>query len=189
MQRIHPGAIARRRSRHLARIVRQDKTIELPAAVLAKPIEMLLGRHRDVATRLRADKTLVAPFVEEALRLESPFRGHYRHVVHDTTLDDIALPAGSHLYLAWGGANRDPHRFEDPDTIILDPAIRPSHMAFGKGIHLCVGAALARLETRICIEFLLDAAGEFTLSDPTPQWTRSLLSRRLHTLPLTVHPA
>ncbi|PYE17495.1 cytochrome P450 [Williamsia limnetica] len=149
----------------------------------------LLGRHRDIATRLRADNTLIAPFVEEALRLESPFRGHYRHVVHDTTLDDIALPAGSHLYLAWGGANRDPHRFEDPDTIVLDPAKRPSHMAFGKGIHLCVGAALARLETRTCIEFLLDAAGEFTLDDPTPQWTRSLLSRRLHALPLTVHPA
>lgn len=94
----------------------------------------LLGRHPDITQELRGDRSLTTPFVEEALRLESPFRGHFRHVVHDTTLDDVDLPAGSHLYLAWGAANRDPHRFENPDTITLDPTTRPTHLAFGKGI-------------------------------------------------------
>lgn len=149
----------------------------------------LLGRHDDIVGRLRVDRSLVGPFIEEALRLESPFRGHFRHVVHETTLDDVVLPAGSHLYLAWGAANRDPQRFDDPDTLQLDPPTRPTHMAFGKGIHLCVGAALARVESRLAIEFLLDATTTLSLGNTTPHWTRSLLSRRLHTLPLIVHTA
>ncbi|MFF3572231.1 cytochrome P450 [Nocardia jiangxiensis] len=149
----------------------------------------LLAQREDIMARLRADRGLVPAFVEEALRLESPFRGHFRHVVADTTLAQVALPAGSHLYLAWPAANRDPQRFEDPDSISLDPSKRRSHMAFGKGAHLCVGAALARLEGRMGIEFLLDATAEFDVDTAHPQWARSLLSRRLQTLPMTVRPS
>ena len=148
----------------------------------------LLGQHGDIADQLRADRSLIPTFVEEALRLESPFRGHFRHVLHDTTLDEVALPAGSRLYLAWGSANRDPAHFDNPDHIDLNPTTGRSHMAFGKGLHLCVGAALARLEGRIGIEFLLDTAPTFNVDTANPQWTRSLLSRRLRTLPMTVHP-
>ncbi|MGN2638189.1 cytochrome P450 [Nocardia takedensis] len=149
----------------------------------------LLARHPDVLARLRADRGLIPAFVEEALRLESPFRGHFRHVVRDTSLGEVDLPAGAHLYLAWGAANRDPRRFDAPDRIDLRPSARRSHMAFGRGAHLCVGAALARLETRIGIEFLLDATvAGFTADTANPQWVPSLLSRRLRTLPLTLVP-
>ncbi len=147
----------------------------------------LLGRHPDVIEKLRSDRELVPLFIEEALRLESPFRGHYRHVVTDTELGDVDLPAGSHLYLMWGAANRDPATFERPEEVDLDPANRRSHMAFGKGIHLCVGAALARLEGRLAVGHLLDHTPRgFTVDTADPQWERSLLVRRLRSLAVRV---
>ena len=147
----------------------------------------LLGRNPDVTQTIRDDRDLVPVFVEEALRLESPFRGHYRHVVADTTLGDVDLLAGSHLYLMWGAANRDPATFDQPDDIDLDPAARRSHMAFGKGMHLCVGAALARLEGRVAIDHLLDRTPNgFTVDTEDPDWERSLLVRRLRHLPVQV---
>ncbi|PZT95515.1 MAG: cytochrome P450 [Gordonia sp. (in: high G+C Gram-positive bacteria)] len=149
----------------------------------------MLGRRPDTVEQLRTDHTLVPVFIEEALRLESPFRGHYRHVVNDTTLGDVHLPAGSHLYLAWGSANRDPERFDNPDTLDLRPPRRRTHMAFGKGLHLCVGAALARLQGRIGVEFLLESTTALKLDNPAPDWTPSVLSRRLRTLPMTVRPS
>lgn len=148
----------------------------------------LLGRHPRLVDELRSDRELVPLFIEEALRLESPFRGHYRHVVTDTVLADVDLPAGSHLYLMWGAANRDPETFDRPEQIDLDPANRRSHMAFGKGIHLCVGAALARLEGRLAVGHLLDRTpGGFTVETADPQWERSLLVRRLRTLLVRVN--
>ncbi|MEH3155187.1 MAG: cytochrome P450 [Gordonia paraffinivorans] len=147
----------------------------------------LLGLNPSVVERLRGDRSLVAVFIEEALRLESPFRGHYRHVVADTRLGDVDLPAGSHLYLMWGAANRDPETFDHPEQIDLDPSTRRSHMAFGKGTHLCVGAALARLEGRVAINHLLDRTPDgFTVDTSDPDWERSLLVRRLRRLPVRI---
>lgn len=146
----------------------------------------LLGTEPDLQNRLRADSGLVPTFIEEAVRLESPFRGHYRHVVADTTLGDVALPAGSHLYLSWAAANRDPSRHDAPDTVTLDATGRRPHLAFGKGIHLCVGAALARLEGRLAIDWLLNVTDHFTVDGGDAEWERSLLVRRLRSLPLTV---
>ncbi len=147
----------------------------------------LLARNPAVVQTIRDNRHLVPVFVEEALRLESPFRGHYRHVVADTTLGDVDLPAGSHLYLVWGAANRDPADFDRPHEIDLDPATRRSHMAFGKGVHLCVGAALARLEGRVAMEHLLDRTPNgFTVDTSDPDWERSLLVRRLRHLPMRI---
>ncbi|MFW0793374.1 cytochrome P450 [Gordonia sp. CPCC 205515] len=146
----------------------------------------LLGHNPHVVAGLRADRRLVPRFVEEALRLESPFRGHYRHVTTDTTLGDVALQEGSHLYLSWAAANRDPARYEDPDTILLDSENRGNHMAFGKGLHLCVGAALARLEATTALNFLLDHTHSLVVGGDEPQWERSLLVRRLRSLEVSI---
>ncbi|MEE4024890.1 cytochrome P450 [Gordonia sp. PKS22-38] len=146
----------------------------------------LLGQQPELVGQLRDDRDLVPTFIEEALRVESPFRGPYRHVVTDTTLGDVTLPAGSHLYLAWGSANRDAEQFDEPDRVVLDPSRRRPHLGFGKGMHLCVGAAVARLEARTAINFLLDSTTEFVVHGDNPEWERSLLVRRLRTLPLTV---
>ncbi|KSU59557.1 MULTISPECIES: cytochrome P450 [Gordonia] len=146
----------------------------------------LLDRHPDVVERLRSDPGLIPVFVEEALRLETPFRGHFRHVVADTTLGDSALPAGSHVFLMWGAANRDPAHFDDPGAIDLDPAARRSHLAFGKGLHLCVGATLARLQARLAVEHLLRSTTAFRVDLTQTAWEPGVLVRRFTTLPLTI---
>ncbi|WP_035717123.1 cytochrome P450 [Gordonia terrae] len=153
---------------------------------LLNSVVWLLDRHPEVLERLRRDPDLIPVFVEETLRLETPFRGHFRHVVTDTTLGDTQLPAGSHVFLMWGAANRDPAHFDDPATIDLDPAARRSHLAFGKGLHLCVGAALARLQARLAVEHLLRVATTFRIDLGQTQWEPGILVRRFTTLPLTV---
>ena len=100
---------------------------------------------------MREQPALLGAFLEEVLRYEPPFRGHYRHVVHDTKLGGVELPAGSRLLLMWGAANRDPSHFDDPGQFRLDRPAGKGHLTFGKGAHFCVGAALARLEAKSCL--------------------------------------
>ncbi|MFA4083821.1 cytochrome P450 [Mycobacteroides salmoniphilum] len=144
----------------------------------------ILGENPELQQRIRDDRELLPTFLEEALRLESPFRGHHRHVVADTSLGGIKLPAGSHLTLMWGAANRDPAIFEDPDTLRLDRPSPRSHITFGKGLHFCVGAALARLEARTAINLLLDRTREFAIKPGGAQWVPSIMVRRHHKLEL-----
>ena len=80
----------------------------------------ILAERPDLQDRLRADRTLLPAFVEEALRYDPPFRGHYRVVTQDTVLGETPLPAGAHLVLAWPAANRDDAAYERPDEVQLD---------------------------------------------------------------------
>jgi cytochrome P450 family 144 len=139
----------------------------------------ILAERPDLQDELRRDPTLVARFLEEVLRLESPFRGHYRHVRRDTELGGVALTAGDHLLLLWAAANRDPAEFDSPDELRLDRRLSTHHLAFGRGLHFCLGAPLARLEARCAIEALVTRTKSFRL-DPssTPAWQPSLFVRR-----------
>jgi cytochrome P450 len=145
----------------------------------------ILSRRPDLAERLRRDPAMIAPFLEEVLRFESPFRGHYRHVLADTELAGVVLPADSHVLLLWGAANRDDAVFEDPNEFRLDRPNIKAHLAFGKGGHFCLGAALARLEARIVISSLLSAGNSIRPAGDA-EWQPSLLVRRLRQLPLSV---
>ncbi|MUM22550.1 cytochrome P450 [Mycobacterium sp. CBMA271] len=144
----------------------------------------ILGENPDLQHRIREDRALLPTLLEETLRLESPFRGHHRHVLADTSLGGVELPAGSHLTLMWGAANRDPAVFEDPDALRLDRPSPRSHITFGKGLHFCVGAALARLEARTAINLLLDETREFSVKSGGAQWVPSIMVRRHHKLEL-----
>jgi cytochrome P450 len=143
----------------------------------------VLATRPDVQRRLRDDPDLVGTFLEEVLRYEPPFRGHYRHVLRDTTLGGVDLAAGSHLLLLWGAANRDPSHFQDPDQFRLDRVNGKGHIAFGRGAHFCVGAALARLEATIVLGSLLDATSTIEAAH-VGRWLPSLLVRRLESLDL-----
>ncbi|WP_158079423.1 cytochrome P450 [Actinomadura sp. CNU-125] len=135
-----------------------------------------------LADRLREEPDRIEAFVEETLRLESPFRGHFRVTTRDTELGGVNLPAGSRLMLLWGAVNRDPAAFSAPDTLDLHrPAIK-SHTAFGRGIHFCVGAHLARLEAVLAVRALLDQ-GAFRATSPA-RYVPSLMIRRLAHLDL-----
>lgn len=145
----------------------------------------ILSRRPELAEQLRHEPALIGPFLEEVLRYESPFRGHYRHVLTDAELAGVAVPANSHLLLLWGAANRDETVFEAPNEFRLQRPNIKSHVAFGKGGHFCLGAALARLEARIVISALL-SAGSTICPAGDAEWQPSLLVRRLRQLPLTL---
>jgi cytochrome P450 len=123
--------------------------------------------------------------------MDPPFRGHYRHVLSDTELGGTPIPAGSALVLAWPAANRDPNAFSNPDEIDLDRPNPRQHVGFGWGIHLCVGAPLARVETKVAFEQLLARTKCFSI-DPAAAPLRyhpSLMVRRLVELPLVLEAA
>lgn len=145
----------------------------------------ILGRHADVQRQVRDQPELFGAFLEEVLRYEPPFRGHYRHVVDDTELCGTPLPAGSRLLLLWGAANRDPAHFGDPDEFRLDRPSGKGHITFGKGTHFCIGAGLARLEATTVLGELLERTADISAPD-TATWLPSLLVRRLEQLHLTV---
>jgi cytochrome P450 len=143
----------------------------------------ILATRRDIQQHVRDQPELLGTFLEEVMRYEPPFRGHYRHVVSDTTLCGVDLPEGSRLLLLWGAANRDPSHFDDPDQFRLDRSGGKGHIAFGKGAHFCVGATLARVEAKVVLGQLLERTSNIDAAE-TGRWLPSLLVRRLERLEL-----
>jgi cytochrome P450 len=147
----------------------------------------ILAEQPELQNQLRSHPELVANFVEEVLRLESPFRMQMRSVVKDTSCNEIQVPSGSAVMLFYSAANRDPAQFAEPDRLRLDRPFPRVHLAFGRGIHFCVGAHLARLEANLVVTALLARTQSLTLDpDRPPVRIRSLLSRRHEQLPLLV---
>jgi cytochrome P450 len=157
---------------------------ESTASLLGNSME-ILAKRPGLQQRVRENTELLGPFIEESLRYEPPFRGHYRHVVSDTTLGGAELPAGSRLLLLWGAANRDPSHFDAPHEFRLDRPGGKGHITFGKGAHFCVGAALARLEAQIVLHAVLERTSRIEAVDVGP-WLPSILVRRRERLQLAV---
>lgn len=159
---------------------------ESTASLLGNAVR-ILAEDAVLQTRLRGDRSLVPAFVEEAVRLESPFRGHYRQARRDTEVAGATIPAGATVYLLWAAANRDPKEFDRPDEVMLDRHAPRHHLGFGRGIHFCVGAPLARLEASVALGMLLDRTSNFRL-DPSlpPTWAHSVFVRRHERLHLAV---
>jgi cytochrome P450 family 144 len=145
----------------------------------------LLAEHPELQEHLRRNPEQIPRFVEEALRIESPFRYQMRSVPEDTNLGGVDIPADATLLLLFGAANRDDAEFERPDEVDLHRKVPRLHLAFGRGIHHCVGAPLARIEARVVLTVLLERTASITL-DPgrTPRWVNSLMVRRHEQLPL-----
>ncbi|MFC3995057.1 cytochrome P450 [Nocardiopsis sediminis] len=128
------------------------------------------------------DPRTITALVEESLRHESPHRGMMRVVKRDTTLGGVPMAAGSLVLLLFGSANRDARVFGDPDAFTPGrPDVR-EHVAFGAGIHLCLGRALARLEMRIAIEALAGLPGLRLPADHRPEWSAEWYFRSLERL-------
>jgi cytochrome P450 len=159
---------------------------ESTAALLGSTLRAL-AEQPALADRLRNDPALIPRFVEEIVRLEPPFKFHYRAVRRPCVLGGFDLAEGDRLMLLWASANRDPAVLDDPDALRLDRRHPKQHMGFGRGAHFCVGAPLARLEARILVERLLAATSRLALSrDAPPVYAMSIFVRRLERLVLEV---
>ena len=147
----------------------------------------ILAERPALQDELRTNLERVPPFIEEVLRYESPFRFHPRSAAREAVLGGVAIPEGALVVLLWSSANRDDAVFDRPDEIVLDRHNQRLHLGFGRGIHHCVGAPLARLETRIVLTSLLRRTASFAL-DPgaRPKWVDSLWVRRHDRLPVAV---
>lgn len=122
----------------------------------------LLDRHPDLKRRLARQPALIPAAVEEILRFESPVQGLSRVTRREVTLHGRRIPEGARVHLLWASANRDPRAFPEPDR--FDPSRTPNnHLAFGFGIHFCLGASLARTELRVGLEALLARAPDYAL--------------------------
>ena len=115
---------------------------------------VLLARDRDARRRLVRDPARIPAAVEEMLRFESPVQSLARRARREVVLHGTTIPAGSEVRLLWGAANRDEREFERPDAFEIEREVR-RHLAFGHGIHFCLGAGLARLEARVAFEEIL----------------------------------
>ena len=148
---------------------------------------LLLLRHLDQMARLRADPALIRPALEEFMRCEPGGNMILRVAIEDYPVGDIVIPAGAPVIGLIGATNRDPRRFERPDD--LDVGRRPNaHLTFGGGVHVCIGAPLARLEGRIAFKSLLDRYPHMELAGE-PEWRLDRLNARgLATLPVKLGP-
>lgn len=125
----------------------------------------LLCENPEQYAKLKSDPDrYLKTFIEEVLRLESPVQGLFRLVKKDVELHGIAIPEGSVLNLRFGAANRDPRHFECPEKLDLERRNAGSHMAFGSGIHHCLGAPLARRELYWGFRALLDRLDNIRLA-------------------------
>ncbi len=160
----------------------QETTVRLLGSAL-----QLIAEHPDMQERLRQDHARIPEFVEECLRYESPVKGDFRLARRPVTVGGVDVPAGTTVMVLNGAAGRDPRRFENPEAFVMDRPNAKEHLAFGRGPHACPGGPLARAETRISIERLLDRMENIHISD-----TAARAGRRgdtSTTSPPTIHPA
>ena len=126
--------------------------------------------------RVRDDRSLVWNPMEESLRYEAPIQGFYRKARQDMELAGKQIKAGDALCVLYAAGNRDPSEFECPAEFNLDKA-RRDHLAFGKGVHYCLGASLARLEGDIASNAVLDRFETLTpKSDYQVTWRKTPFS-------------
>jgi len=151
---------------------------------------MLLLRDQNLLAQLSQERALIVPFIEEVLRIESPFYGHFRVTNRDLNIAGFDIPAHSRVMLLWASANADKETFIDPATIDLTRENIKTHLSFGYGIHHCIGAYLARLEARVIFEvFLEKTANQRLAEDNDFRHIPSLFIRSLRQLTIEFDPA
>lgn len=146
---------------------------------------LTLLRHPAVLAELRAHPELIPAAIEETLRYESPVQMLFRIAREDVEMHGQRIPKGAMVWPVLGSANRDEAKYPDPDRFDITRDTS-GHLAFGHGIHFCIGAPLARLETRVAMEELLPHLANVHLPEATPEYIDAFFLRGLKTLPLAM---
>ncbi|MFE2410986.1 cytochrome P450 [Kitasatospora sp. NPDC059408] len=150
---------------------------------------LALLRHPDQLALLREKPELLPGAVEEFLRYDAPLeRATPRWALEDMEIGGVTVPKGGFVSIVLGSANRDGDAFEDADTLDITRAGDSRHLAFGHGIHFCLGAPLARMEGQLAIGGLLDrtASLELAVDESELTWRQSIVMRGLESLPVRV---
>ncbi len=146
---------------------------------------LALLRHPDQWAKLKADPTLVKSAVEELLRFDGPVQLTGRWVMEDMEFAGQTFHKGQQVATLLGAANRDPSRFANPSELDITRDPNP-HIAFGNGIHFCLGAPLARLEAQIAFATLARRLPDMQLADENPPYKQTYVVRGLAHLPVTL---
>jgi cytochrome P450 len=153
---------------------------------------LMLAERPDLQDQLREDNSKIPAFIEEMLRFESPIKSNFRLARRNTRIGDLDVQAGTSVLVMNGAANRDPARFNEPNEFRLDRPNILQHIAFGRGVHTCPGAPIARAEVRVSLERILARMADIRLSeaehgppgDRRLKWDSTFLFRRLKELHL-----
>jgi cytochrome P450 len=144
---------------------------------------LALLRHPEQLEMLKNDPSLIVSAVEELLRYAGPIHRQWRVTTEDMELGGKQIRKGELVAAMLGAANRDPAQFDDPDRLdITRQNLR--HVAFGYGIHFCLGAPLARLESQIALEGLIRRLPGMRLADDPPKWRQEITIHGLKSLPI-----
>jgi pimeloyl-[acyl-carrier protein] synthase len=144
---------------------------------------LALLRHPEQLARLRREPALIGSAVEELLRYDSPVQRTARITNAEVELGGKSIPKGAFVVTAIGAANRDPAHFSDPDRLDVARADN-RHIAFGFGIHFCLGAPLARVEGQLALGTLLQRMPQLRLAAQPLEWRESSTLRGLKALPV-----
>lgn len=124
-----------------------------------------LCENPEIQSELRDDRTKIAPFLEEVLRLEGSTKTTFRVSRRKTRIGDLEIPAGQKIVIWLAAANRDPRRWDDPQEFRIGRPKIKEHIAFGRGAHVCAGAPLARKEVAVLFDRLLEHTADIRLSE------------------------
>ena len=157
---------------------------ETTTSTLAGGLLQLI-RNPDQLRKLQDNPALIPNAVEEMLRTESPTAGLWRLVTRDTELGGVPLKQGTMLMLRFAAANRDPARFPDPDRFDVERSNARIHLAFGRGIHMCIGNMLSRKEVTVAFQELVRRLDSFEVTDEAAlTYPPNMLLRGLSALPV-----
>jgi cytochrome P450 len=155
---------------------------ETTTNLIGSTVITLLSHPAELA-KVRADPSIVPQMIEEMLRYESPAQALLRQATSETVIAGSTIPAGSGIMILYGSANRDERKFPNPD--IFDVTRNPQeHLAFGFGIHYCIGAPLARLEARVAMAAFVRRFPHVRLREQRTEWIDSFVVRGPKSLPL-----
>lgn len=153
---------------------------------LLSTLFLTLAQQPDQLALLQDRPDMIPSAVEEQLRYLSPVQSFFRTARTDYAVGDATIPAGARVLLIWGAANRDQREYDEPDTFRADR--NPTgHLAFGSGIHLCLGAQLARMEAQAVLRELVERVEKIDVTG-TPMWTRNPNLRGLTQLNVQLTP-
>ncbi len=169
---------------HMLLIAGHETTTSTLASLL-----LVLAEQPVLVERVRDEPKLQRRLIEEVLRLHAPVQGLFRITTRELQFGGVTLPPRTRICLRLGAANRDPARFPGGERPVLDGPLA-AHLAFGAGIHHCIGAPLARREIGIALAELLRRYARFELPETARplRWSRSVMTRGLLALPLVAHP-